>query len=126
MMEDYRSVPVEVLRDFARVRATMVNIRIAAEEAGLSHSAYHQFIQGKTHPQPRTRRLLALWYLARRGDLHDIDAARPYADALALLVSGVQETERDSATAFLVESLEAVYVGACPRWLGVLTREVKR
>jgi hypothetical protein len=61
-VEDYRLVPVEVLRDFARTRSEETSIRAAADEVGVSHSAFHKFMLGQTNPQPRVRRLLALWY----------------------------------------------------------------
>jgi hypothetical protein len=118
--EDYRTIPVEVLRDFARTWAAATTIRRAAAECGLSHTALNNFILGRTMPQPRTRRTLALWYLERRGDVNDTDAARPYAEAVSTLVSALAEPDREAASAFLVEALEAIYAVQRPRWLELL------
>jgi hypothetical protein len=123
-MQDYRSVPIEVLRDFALTQCEIASIRACADEIGLGRTTLHHFIQGKTYPHPRVRRLLGLWYLAKQDEAHDIDVARPYAAALSILVAALPEGERETASGLLVESLEAIYAGRAekPRWLELLLK----
>jgi hypothetical protein len=125
-VEDYRDIPVEVLRDFARTRAEMTSIRKTCEDAGVSHSAFHKFIQGRTKPNPRVRRLLGLWYLENRHKSpHQTDIIRPYVAAVAILVSGIPAPEREAASTLLVHYLPYIYEGRAPLpdWLELLLKE---
>lgn len=125
-MQDYRSIPIEVLRDFARTQAEITSIRLAAEDAGVGRSTLHKFILGKTMPHPRVRRRLGLWYLARQDGAQDIDIIRPYVAAFSLLTSDLPAEQQAAASCVLLDSLEAVYVDVRPRWLEVLERERRR
>jgi hypothetical protein len=123
MMEDYRTIPVEVLRDFARTHSEITSIRATAEEVGVSHSALHKFIQGQTNPQPRVKRLLGLWYLAKRSEAPDIDVVRPYSAALAILLSTLPDVYHTTARAEAVDALRSIYErceAPVPRWLELL------
>lgn len=125
-MEDYRSIPVEVLRDFARVQAEITSIRRAADEVGLSHSAFHNFALGRTAPQPRVRRLLGLWYLRKQKELPGIDLIRPYTAALTILLSAVPEPYRANAETETVGALCSIYEECGvprPAWLDVLAQQ---
>ena len=122
-MKDYRTIPIEVLRDFARSQAEAGSIRGVAEEVGLSHSALHKFILGHTNPQPRVRRLLGLWYLQKVERAHHIDVARPYVAALDVLLSGIPDEQRTAAQRGLLNALTEIHADAgtpTPRWLEVL------
>ena len=126
-MKDYRAVPVEVLRDFAKSQAETSSIRNVADEVGLSHSALHKFILGRTNPQPRARRLLGLWYLEKVEQAHDIDVARPYAAALEILLSEIPAEQRRAAEEGVLETLAKVHAPTGepqPRWLELLRSEL--
>lgn len=122
-MKDYRGIPTEVLRDFARSQAEASSIRSVADEVGLSHSALHKFVTGRTNPQPRVRRLLGLWYLEKVEQAHDIDVARPYAAALDILLSEIPHDRRRAAEQEVLSLLAQVHTPAGelpPRWLELL------
>lgn len=122
-MKDYRAIPTEVLRDFARSQTEASSIRSVAEEVGLSYSALHKFITGRTNPQARVRRLLGLWYLQKVDQAHDIDVARPYAAALEILLSDIPQEQRGAAEKSVLEMLAQVHAPAgepTPRWLELL------
>lgn len=130
MMEDYRDIPLEVLRDFALTRSEMTSIRRAAEEAGVSHSAFHQFVRADTkRPHPRIRRLIGLWYLARGSEVPDVDAVRPYRAALSVLLSELPDADRRQAESEVVATLCGAYGrhdAPRPRWLELLAAHHKR
>lgn len=122
-MRDYRGIPTEVLRDFARSQTEASSIRSVADEVGLSHSALHKFVTGRTNPQPRVRRLLGLWYLDKVEQAHDIDVARPYAAALEILLSEIPHDRRGAAEQEVLSMLAQVHTPAGeppPRWLELL------
>ena len=122
-MKDYRTIPVDVLRDFARTQTEVTSIRQVAEDVGISHSALHKFVLGRTAPQPRVRRLLGLWYLEVVDTAHVIDVARPFASALDTLLVGVPEAQRDATAARVLAGVELGYTEAGeppPRWIEAL------
>jgi hypothetical protein len=45
---DHRTVPVEVLREFARSQVELSSIRLVAEDAGVGRSTVHKFISAGT------------------------------------------------------------------------------
>jgi hypothetical protein len=123
-VEDYRFVPVEVLRDFALTQSHVTSIRQAADEVGIGRSTYHKFILGRTAPQPRVKRLLALWYLKKRDQVEDIDIARPYATAIETLLAEMAPEQRERAEQKVLAALEAGFdLGPVsrPRWLALLS-----
>lgn len=121
-MRDHRDVPLEVLREFARSQAEATSIRAVAEEVGIGRSTLNKFVLGRTNPQPRVRRLLALWYLETVDRAHDIDVARPYASALHVLLADLPPDQREAAARGLVNVLVRVYGEAVPRWLDLLRK----
>lgn len=123
-MEDYRLIPVLVLRDFALTQSHITSIRQTADEVGIGRSTFHKFILGRTAPQPRVRRLLALWYLKKRAEAHDVDVARPYAAAIDVLLAEMAPEQRQQAEAKVLAALEAGFsLGPVPRprWLVLLS-----
>lgn len=127
-MKDYRAVPIEVLRDFARTQTEISSIRSVAQEVGLGRSTLHKFILGRTSPQPRVRRLLGLWYLQKVEQAHDMDVARPYAAALEILLSEIPHERRRAAEQGVLEVLTQVHTPAGeppPRWLDLLRSHTK-
>jgi hypothetical protein len=123
--EDYRKVPIDVLRDFALTRSHITSIRACAEEVGIGRSTFHKFVLGRTSPQPRVQRLMALWYLEKKNEVDESDVVRPYASAMATLVSDLEPGEQDAAIREVVASLLVTY--DCrrdrPRWLELLAEE---
>lgn len=126
---DYRSVPVEVLREFARTQAELSSIRTISEDAGIGRSTLHKFITAGTTPHPRVRRLLALWYLRRMSGLDELELVRPYVAALDVLFGDVADPARVRATRSVLDSVERAYaeVGEeSPRWIEVLRTRLAR
>jgi hypothetical protein len=120
---DHRTVPVEVLREFARHQAELSSIRHVAEEAGVGRSTLHKFVAAGTMPHPRVRRLLALWYLRRLSGVDETELVRPYASALEILVSDVPEPSRGRVTTDVLDSVVRGYAAVgeeTPRWVEVL------
>jgi hypothetical protein len=122
--QDYRAIPLEVLRDFAQTQSELTSIRAASRESGISHSAFQQFIVAKTTPHARIRRILALWYLAKQSEADDIDIIRPYVAALSVLLADIPEPEQDAARGEAVALLQCVYEGRTrvPRWLELMLK----
>jgi hypothetical protein len=126
---DYRSVPVEVLREFARTQSELSSIRTIAEDAGVGRSTLHKFITAGTTPHPRVRRLLALWYLRRMSGLDELELVRPYVAALDVLFGDVPDPARVRATRGVLDSVERAYaeIGEeSPRWIEVLRTRLTR
>lgn len=126
---DHRTVPLEVLREFARSQAELTSIRLVAEDAGVGRSTLHKFITAGTMPHPRVRRLLALWYLRRLGGVDETELVRPYASALEVLVGDVPELTRARVTTDVLDSVDRGYSDAgeeTPRWTSALRRRLAR
>lgn len=49
---DHRTVPLEVLREFARSYAELTSLRTVAEDAGVGRSTVHSFITTEKHTTP--------------------------------------------------------------------------
>jgi predicted DNA-binding transcriptional regulator AlpA len=125
-VKDYRAIPVDVLREFARTQTEVTSIREVAEDVGLGRSTLHKFILGRTAPQPRTRRRLGLWYLERVDAAIDMDVVRAYARALDTLVSDLPQVQRTGTVDRVVTELERGWADAelpRPRWLDILRKE---
>lgn len=126
---DQRTVPLEVLREFARSQAELTSIRLVAEDAGVGRSTLHKFITAGTMPHPRVRRLLALWYLRRLGGVDETELVRPYASALKVLVGDVPELTRARVTTDVLDRVDQGYSDAgeeAPRWTSALRRRLAR
>jgi hypothetical protein len=126
---DHRTVPLEVLREFARSQAELSSIRLVAEDAGVGRSTLHKFITAGTTPHPRVRRLLALWYLRRLSGVNEMELVRPYASALEVLMGDVPEISRGRATTEVLDSVYRGYAAAgeeAPRWVNVLRTRMSR
>jgi hypothetical protein len=106
---DYRTIPLEALREFARDESERSSLRQVAAEVGLGRSTLHKFIQQRTSPHPRVRRLLALWYLRERAAAADRAAVEAFAGAAELLVGAFPEASREDARRELVEFVERLY-----------------
>lgn len=126
---DHRTVPLEVLREFARGQAELSSLRLVAEDAGVGRSTLHKFVTAGTMPHPRVRRLLALWYLRRLGGVDETELVRPYVSALEVLVGEVPEPSRARVTTDVLDSVDRGFSDAgeeAPRWTGALRRRLAR
>ena len=126
---DHRTVPLEVLREFARSQAELSSIRVVAEDAGVGRSTLHKFITADTTPHPRVRRLLALWYLRRVSGIDETELVRPYVSALEVLIGDVPEPSRGRATTAVLNDVDQAYADAgeaAPRWVSVLRERLSR
>ncbi len=126
---DHRTVPLEVLREFARSQAELSSIRHVAEDAGVGRSTVHKFITAGTTPHPRVRRLLALWYLRRLSGVDELELVRPYVSALKILFGDVPESSRGRAMLAVLDDVEHAYTAAeeePPPWVEVLRTRLAR
>jgi hypothetical protein len=103
---DHRTVPLEVLREFARSQAELSSIRLVAEDAGVGRSTLHKFISAGTMPHPRVRRLLALWYLRRVSGIDELELVRPYVAALEVLFGSLPEPYRGRAMMAVLDDVD--------------------
>lgn len=126
--QDHRDIPLDVLRDFVRSQTERTSIRQAAVEAGVGRTTLHAFVYAVTKPHPRVLRVLGLWYIAKQNEAPDVDVVRPYAAALAVLLSGIPAYEQDAARTDAIAALQCIYEGRAPlpRWLALLSGEVGR
>jgi hypothetical protein len=126
---DHRTVPLEVLREFARSQAELTSIRHVAEDAGVGRSTVHKFITAGTMPHPRVRRLLALWYLRRLSGFDELELIRPYVSALEVVFGGVPEPLRGRAMLSVLNEVDRAYAEAgeeTPRWSKALRTRLAR
>lgn len=122
-MQDHRSVPLEVLRDFVRARAELSSLRDVAAQTGLGRTTLHSFINGETKPHPRVRRAMGLWYFAKMNEAPDIDIVRPYEAAISVLLAALPDAERGTARALVIDDLRSPHAQTdtpLPRWLELL------
>jgi hypothetical protein len=126
---DHRSVPLEVLRDFARSQSEITSIRLVAEDAGVGRSTLHKFITAGTMPHPRVRRLLALWYLQRLEGVDELELVRPYLAALAILLLDVPDSSLKDVRLAVLDRIEQGFTDVgeeAPRWVTVLRGRLSR
>lgn len=126
---DHRTVPLEVLREFARSQAELSSIRHVAEDAGVGRSTVHAFITAGTMPHPRVRRLLAQWYQRRLSGLDELELVRPYVSALEILFGDVPESSRGRAMLAVLDDVERAYTDAAeeiPPWVNALRTRLAR
>ena len=118
-------VPLEVLRESPRSMAEMSSLRLVAEDAGVSRSTVHNFITAGTTPQPRCRRLLALWCLRRLKGVDELELIRPYVSALDVLLADVPAASLRNVTLTLLRGITEGFSAEdeeAPRWLDVVRR----
>ena len=126
---DHRTVPLEVLREFARSQAELSSIRHVAEDAGVGRSTVHKFISAGTMPHPRVRRLLALWYLRRVSGVDELELIRPYTSALEVVFGDLPEPFRGRVTLAVLDNVDRAYGEAgeeTPRWVKALRTRLAR
>lgn len=126
---DHRTVPLEVLREFARSQVELSSIRHVAEDAGVGRSTVHKFISAGTMPHPRVRRLLALWYLRRLSGLDELELIRPYASALEVVFGDLPEPFRGRAMLSVLDYVDRAYTDLgeeTPRWVKALRTRLAR
>lgn len=126
---DHRTVPLEVLREFARSQAELTSLRVVAEDAGIGRSTLHKFINAGTMPHPRIRRLLGLWYLRRLDGFDEVELVRPYTAALDVLMGDMPEVSRERVVMDVLDGVDRGYSSAGeqpPRWIQVLRTRVAR
>ena len=93
--------------------------------AGVSRSTVHNFITAGTTPQPRCRRLLALWYLRRLKGVDELELIRPYVSALDVLLADVPAASLRNVTLTLLRGITEGFSAEdeeAPRWLDVVRR----
>lgn len=59
-VNNYRAIPVDILRDFARTQTEVTSIWQVADDVGVGRSTLHKFILGPHGTVARVRRLLGL------------------------------------------------------------------
>jgi AcrR family transcriptional regulator len=125
-----RPIPVEVLRHWYAERTTRSSIRQVADAAGVGRSTLHKFVTAGTHPHPRIRRLLALFYEYERDREPDGGPLPPEADALEMLLGGVERgSTRVRCTREMLDALDRAHEHegrAPPGWSVRLREETNR
>lgn len=108
------AVPVSMLRDAARRAAEATSSRQVARAVKMSALGLRKFIAG-SEPHPATVRKLAEWYVRHAADTRALDA-NTAAAALALLVDGYPEKERERVRQGLLDVLREAHgrVGTKP------------
>lgn len=122
---DHRTVPLEVLREFARSHLELTSLRAVAEDAGVGRSTVHKFVTAGTTPHPRVRRLLGLWYLRQLDGVDETEIARPYIAALEVLLGDVPQASRRLAAADVLDGIGRGYSAGGetpPRWVEVVRK----
>jgi AcrR family transcriptional regulator len=106
---DFRAIPIETLREYAREASVRTSMRQVAAEAGVGRTTLQNFVQGGTSPHPRVKRALAEWYLRERDQAAHDAVAEDFAAALEVLVAELPEEARRQARATLLEILDRVH-----------------
>lgn len=88
---EWRDVPVETVRAWARDEAERTSLRALAGRAGLGRTTVQKFITAMTSPHPRIRRALTLLYLG--------DTASAVASALRALTANLPDDAKPQAQA---------------------------
>ncbi len=125
MLSRESGVPVEMLREAARVRAEETSLRTAAAEIGMSHRGLEDFLGG-TRPHTSTAKKLTEWYL-KRAAAGELDVLPEIAEAaLAVLTRHLPPEGRANAKARILAALCAatdLSSSAPPRWLNARTED---
>src|SRR4051794_19038170 len=107
-MPPSRRLPVDAIRDAARLAVEATSLRSVARAVGMSPMGLRHFLDGR-RPYTATARKLGVWYVGwqsqQPGSL-PADAARA---ALVLLLDGVPETGRGRGAAILLDAVERVH-----------------
>jgi hypothetical protein len=118
MLSRESGVPVETLREAARIRVEETSLRVAASEIGMSHRGLEDFIGG-TKPHASTAKKLTEWYL-KSAAAGEFNVSTEIAQAaLAVLTRYLPPERRAQAQARVVGTLGelAVEVGVpLPTW----------
>lgn len=119
---EHREIPVETLRAWYVDQCELTSLRQTAMAAGLGRTTLHKFLSTNREPHPRTRRLLALYYMRMRGSV-DEQRAADARTALTILAGYFSEAQR---AAFVREVLEVIEGGFAregmkvPGWIRLL------
>ena len=117
-----RRVPVEAIRQAARLATEATSLRAVARAVGMSPMGLKHFLDGR-RPYSATLRKLNVWFVSHAQEQQlgfPEEAARA---ALALLVDGIPESGRDEAASAVVEDLWRMhrqFGSRPPAWLTAL------
>lgn len=89
---DLRSIPLEVLREYALTEAERSSVRALAERIGVGRTTLHNFIREGSTPHPRVRLLVGLRYIKETGGV------QVRTDACEVLLALIPPEHRDKAT----------------------------
>jgi hypothetical protein len=116
-----RRVPVEAIRQAARLATEATSLRAVARAVGMSPMGLKHFLDGR-RPYSATLRKLNVWFVSHAQDQQGFPEAAARA-ALALLVDGIPESGRDEAAAAVVDDLWRMHLrfgSRPPAWLTAL------
>lgn len=122
--EELRAVPVETLRAWYVDECELSSVRRVAATAGIGRTTLWKFIAEEAEPQPRTRRLLGLYYMRARGSVDEQRAADAHT-ALTILAGYFPEEHRPAFVRDVLGTLERGFTDAGvepPTWLERLRR----
>lgn len=119
MLSRESGVPVETLREAARLRVEETSLRVAAGEIGMSHRGLEDFIGG-TKPHASTAKKLSGWYL-KRAAAGELEVSSEIAEAaIRALTQHLPPASRAPARARLLAALRAESEASgtpLPRWV---------
>jgi hypothetical protein len=108
--EQLRAIPLETLRERARVACELSSVRVVAAQMGGGRTTLRNFIDEGRTPHPRVRRLMALWFVSQ---IRDVPA---HADACAVLLATVplnRQAPAQKALVVFVRDLQRRYGDGC-------------
>src|SRR5215213_9087765 len=117
-------IPVDEIREAARLAVEATSLRSVARAVGLSPMGLKNFLDGRT-PYSATRRKLNTWYVVHGDGRPEFGESLARA-SIAVLLEGISEPQRDDAARRLIGSLEAIYdekKAHPPAWLARLKDE---
>lgn len=103
--EELRAVPIETLRAWYVDECELSSVRRVAAEAGIGRTTLWKFKAEGAEPQPRTRRLLALYYMRMRGPV-DGQRAADARTAFTILAGFFPPEARERIAAELLDVTE--------------------
>ena len=116
-----RRVPIDAIREAARLAVEAGSLRAVAREVGMSPMGLRHFLDGRS-PYAATARKLTAWYAAHQAAKREFSAEAARA-GLVLLLDGIPEGRRDAASARLLGALaqaHADFRSTPPQWLDAL------
>jgi hypothetical protein len=119
---EHREIPVETLRAWYVDECELASVRQVATAAGIGRTTLHKFVSSDREPHPRTRRLLALYFMRMRGSV-DEQRAADARTAFTILAGFFPPEARERIAAELLDVTERGFEREgleVPGWIALL------